>query len=106
MEELKQLIEKTLYAYYEAGENHYTIAPKADVEIIINLIKKSSQPLVMPNEVIGGGHLTEKEMNTIVARIDPAFYDVELDGADKSKDDFLRRLKIIFNDILDSRREA
>ena len=33
---------------------------------------------VMTNEVLGGGHLTDKEMRTISTRIDPAFYDIEL----------------------------
>ena len=61
---------------------------------------------VMPNEVIGGGHLTDKEFETLSVRITPAFYDIDLDGATNCKGDVLRKLRIIFNDIIDSRREA
>ena len=62
--------------------------------------------VVMPNEVIGGGHLTDKEFETLSVRITPAFYDIDLDGATNCKGDVLRKLRIIFNDIIDSRREA
>lgn len=61
---------------------------------------------VMPNKVIGGGHLTDKEFKTLSVRITPAFYDIDLDGATNCKGDILRKLRIIFNDIIDSRCEA
>ena len=60
----------------------------------------------MPNEVIGGGHLTDKEFETLSVRITPAFYDIDLDGVTNCKGDVLKKLRIIFNDIIDSRREA
>lgn len=57
-------------------------------------------------KALGGGHLTDKEFETLSVRITPAFYDIDLDGATNSKGDVLRKLRIIFNDIIDSRREA
>lgn len=42
----------------------------------------------------------DEDMQRLAVRIDPALYDIEIDGADASKEDFLRRLKIIINDIL------
>ena len=71
-----------------------------------NLKAIQVQAVVMPNEVIGGGHLTDKEFETLSVRITPAFYDIDLDGATNCKGDVLRKLRIIFNDIIDSRREA
>lgn len=64
------------------------------------------QAVVVPNEEIGGGHLTDKEFETLSVRITPAFYDIDLDGATNCKGDILRKLRIIINDIIDSRREA
>lgn len=43
---------------------------------------------------------TDEDMQHLATRIDPAFYDIEIDSADKSKSDFLRKLKIIINDLL------
>ena len=42
----------------------------------------------------------DKIMKRIATRIDPEFYSIELDGADKGKKDFLRILKIILNDLI------
>lgn len=61
------------------------------------------QAAVMPNEEIGGGYLTDKEFETLSIRITPSFYDIDLDGATNCKGDVLRKLRIIINDIIDSR---
>lgn len=47
---------------------------------------------------------TDEDMQHLAIRIDPAFYDIEIDGADASKEDFLRRLKIIINDLLKEKK--
>lgn len=45
--------------------------------------------------------ITDEVMRIIAVRIDPAFYDIELDGADNSKKDFLQKLKLILEDIFE-----
>jgi hypothetical protein len=54
-------------------------------------------------QVIGKQHLTDKEMQTLSTRIIPSLYDIDLDGAINCKGDVLRKLRIIFNDIIDRR---
>jgi hypothetical protein len=61
------------------------------------------EPQVPHSKAVVVGHLTPDEVRTIAARIDPAFYDIELEGADEAKADFLQRLTKIFNYILDRR---
>ena len=53
--------------------------------------------------MLNSHHLTDKEFETLSVRITPAFYDIDLDGATNCKGDVLRKLRIIFNDIIDNR---
>lgn len=49
--------------------------------------------------------LTDKEMQTLSTRITPSLYDIVLDGVDGSKTDLFRKLRIIINDIITTRRK-
>lgn len=42
----------------------------------------------------------DADMRYIANRIDPSFYDIEIEGADKAKEEVLRKLKIILNDCV------
>lgn len=42
--------------------------------------------------------MTERGFEYVKNRLTPSLYDIELDGAEKSKDNFFRKLKIILDD--------
>jgi hypothetical protein len=42
--------------------------------------------------------MTERGFEYVKNRLIPSLYDIELDGAEKSKDDFFRKFKIILDD--------
>lgn len=47
----------------------------------------------------------DSDMRYIANRIDPSFYDIQIEGADKAKEEVIRKLKIILNDCLNRDKE-
>jgi hypothetical protein len=78
------------------------------LELIINLKDKNEQlETDLQAELTKGEKIVfdDADMRYIANRIDPSFYDIEIEGADKAKEEVIRKLKIILNDCLNRDKE-
>jgi len=85
----------------EVEKSHYLLkGVKEEVRVILDYVNMLNP---LPEEKHLGKRIiiTDEIMRIIAVRIDPAFYDVELDRADKEKKEFLRKLKLILEDIFE-----
>jgi len=83
IEPLKMTVERIKEIQKTTGYPDSVPVQQALLQVWNEVAQESNQvqAVVMPNEVIGGGHLTDKEFETLSVRITPAFYDIDLDGA-------------------------
>src|SRR5574343_253911 len=100
-EQNKSLEQQLLDEYY--GNYEITKPDESEIQNLKSLIGFVLNKIYQVQSA-KDNHLTDKEFKTLSVRITPSFYDIDLDGATNCKGDILRKLRIIINDIIDSRK--